>query len=92
MNLFYRGGSEVRLYITRPKTILGNPIKEEKQMKKLMVLIVGICLVVGMVGFVEAKDKIVFGQAIGITGPIASRPGAPMYAFQIFPRPMSSFS
>lgn len=29
----------------------------------------------GMVGFAEAKDKIVFGQAIGITGPIASAAG-----------------
>jgi len=49
-------------------------MKEERQMKKLIVPIFSICLVMGMVGFAEAKDKIVFGQAIGITGPIASAP------------------
>src|SRR4030043_741038 len=61
--------------ITRPKKILGNPMKEEKQMKKLIVLIGSICMVMGMVGFTEAKDKIVFGQAIGITGAVAAAAG-----------------
>jgi len=44
-------------------------------MKKLIVLICSICFAMGMVGFAEAKDKIVFGQAIGLTGPIASAVG-----------------
>ena len=44
-------------------------------MKKLIVLICSICLVMGMVGIAEAKDKIVFGQAISITGTMASAVG-----------------
>jgi branched-chain amino acid transport system substrate-binding protein len=44
-------------------------------MKKLMVLIGSICLVIGMVGFAEAKDKIVFGQALGLSGHLAPHVG-----------------
>lgn len=45
------------------------------KMKKLMVLICSISLVMGMVGFAEAKDKIVFGQAIGLSGFLAGHAG-----------------